>query len=250
MRNHSLFARVAGLAVGAAACIVFALMATPAHASLISVYGDIGTINSGPVYGDAAGDIYDGSGPVPTPGGTGTTWNGIGDNALHTGLLDSTGGSTSITFQTNGSMQVAGGTPDPGLMSDDEYTGGTADFTFTNVPDSFAGYDLYLYSDNGGGYATTFTITVGTAATATATSGPAPGAGINPGVFVLNDNYVVLTGLHPTLGVLSGTFADVRVGDGGGFGILNGFQLVELPEPASLSLLGLGSLLMLRRRRA
>ena len=64
--------------------------------------------------------------------------------------------------------------------------------------------------------------------------------------FVLNNNYVLFSGLTPVGGTIAGSIFDVT----GSASSFNGFQLVEvIPEPASLSLLAVGRLLLFRRRK-
>jgi len=70
---------------------------------------------------------------------------------------------------------------------------------------------------------------------------------------VTNSNYVRFTGLTAasltiTSDARPGTFGNNGQNDNG---FINGFQIVQIPEPTSLSLLGIcGTLALLRRRRA
>ena len=122
-------------------------------------------------------------------------------------------------------------------MRDIAYTFSTATFSLNNVPVG-TDYDLYLYSQNGAFKSSQTEFIIGTTvhtAINTATS-----------VFVLDTNYVLFHGLSPDgLGAINVTMNNLSP-SGASF---DGFQLLELPEPASMSLLGLGGLLLLRRRR-
>jgi len=117
----------------------------------------------------------------------------------------------------------------------------------TDIP--YAQYDAYVYfgTDNTGslGYATDGTTTYtyadeysdpfGGFIQTTATDGSTPVA-----------NYAKFSGLTGDVTLMTGTLSG---SDGCGAGML-GVQIVEVPEPMTLSLLGLGGLALIRRRRA
>lgn len=131
-------------------------------------------------------------------------------------------------------------------------------FALHNVP---AGkYDLFLYGANfDGTRGASFGITIGggTAVggiTTTINPNAAPtGSALN--AFVLGQTYVEFTGVIPDgSGDISGTWGAVSNPNSGlsGEGDFNGLQLVmEVPEPGTLSLIGLGmaGLFAIRRRK-
>lgn len=73
------------------------------------------------------------------------------------------------------------------------------------------------------------------------TSGDAGGVSLTQG-----SDYVVL---HNVAADANGDIAIIYAANGTPEGPFNGFQVVQIPEPGSLALLGLGGLAMLRRRR-
>ena len=213
------------------------------------------------------GDTNSGSSPtysglaVAPDSPTNTYWNGLlptGASFTSGTLKESSSNGTTddsgITFtiaapasHTLGSVDFGVSPPPPtptDLTRDIVYnraTDGAEVFSFNNVP---AGtYDLYFYSVNGFHQSsiTQFTITTGGIASDTATNASAS-------TFAFEDNYVALDGLSPVGGTIAGTIFDASgiANNGSSF---NGFQLVQLPEPASLSLLALGGVMLLRRRK-
>jgi hypothetical protein len=153
-----------------------------------------------------------------------TYWdNSKTDTTLGVGVVD--GGMD--TFNT-------GGTADERLGSD--WVNGYTRLNLTNVP--YAVYDLYIYNSTYGGTG---------AITFTNPGGPAqvmifPGSGsplnFTP-TFQLDVNYVVFSGLTADATVLV-------TGDPRG---LSAFQIVEITEPATMSLLAIGGIALLRRKR-
>lgn len=121
-------------------------------------------------------------------------------------------------------------------------------------------YDLYLYGTNGGteGLGTAFTVDAdgdpGTANVAQATTGGdglggTDNNGAGPFAYTAGVNYVYYPGvIADGNGEIDGTFGQLggenAVLNSGNF---NGLQIVAVPEPAVLSLLGIGALAALRR---
>jgi hypothetical protein len=244
--------RVSIQSILVAVVALFVMTASPsALLAAFIVNGDINDTSPSPTY----------SGLAAAPdAGANTYWNGLSPTGtsftsatLKASSSNGTSDDTGITFSLAhasglNSVDFGVGTPPPGpadLMRDIVYnraTQGAETFSFANVP--VGSYDLYFYSVNGFHQSsiTQFTITTGGAASATATNASASG-------LVLNNNYVVLSGLAPIGGVISGTILDasgVEVNSGSS---LNGFQLVQVPEPASLGMLVVAAVMTLRQRR-
>jgi len=155
--------------------------------------------------------------------GTGTTWNQvIGPSAWSPGTYSSTTG-----FKDDGSVDtgiswtlVTGGSwdwtnsPTIALLDSSASSYGTQTFTFS-LPNGL--YNLVLFSCNGTEASTTNGGTIFTVNGQTQTALPTQDT-----QFVLNDTYVVFTGLQVTDQTLTGTWSPVT---GKSYGSLNGAQL-------------------------
>jgi len=192
------------------------------------------------------------------------------DNAQGTGftytspaLNSSTGAATAITFNisANDSWNSGSGNTNPNaiLMNGIIKAQSSGAGRQTIVPLSILGltpgnsYTLDLYTtENGGGGkysaalgATTFF----QEAQAGAAYAAAPGFILGSNTVAANSpiaNYVEFKGVVGPTGALNLNYTWLAGSDGVGIG---GFQLNVVPEPAGLTLLGLGSLLAFRRRR-
>jgi len=124
-------------------------------------------------------------------------------------------------------------------------------------------YDLYFYTfieENGGGIGANSSVTLGSTTYWGEAWAPTDFAGYErslnttAGTAESGDNYVLFEGVAVTgpTDVISVDFSEETAG-ASGFASLSGLPVALIPEPASLALVGLGSLLMLggrKRRRA
>ena len=211
---------------------------TPAPQALI-VNVDLGT--------DAG--VFSGQGVLLDPGND--FWNSTNSTNSSLGPLVASDGSTptTITFSSSGvsGEYQTGKAPDNDLIQDYFHANNTiADFILGGLdPNAF--YELLLYgtgdnTDQG----SIFTIIDGNGTYEVTTLGrPLTEA------YELGNSYVVLGGLIPDG---SNQILGSWTSSGGQYGGFNGFQLRQapadvIPEPATLSLLALGGLALLRRRR-
>jgi hypothetical protein len=209
---------------------VAALVSSPAPASLINV--DFGST----------------TGPSPTYSGTavapdsGTVWNGLNPAANVTAfatytsgaLVDSNGNATTVTTTVNNSWDYYGASDSviaPDLMHDYLFTT-TPPGNFTFSIDGLINgglYNLYLYSDTGA-QATDFSVggVVQQVVNSHAQSAWTPGA-----------NYTEYQGLVATGGTISVSVSG-RSTLPITYGVLNGFQLQQVPEPSTIALFATG----------
>lgn len=192
-------------------------------------------VMSGAAATGAAGDVWNGYQPEADFGGYG--------GGTYTALLDSTGTATAVSL-TMGAVSGWGssytGNPDFGdplnsLMRDSAFIfpGWTSTATISGLTPN-AAYTLYLYgvSDNAG-QNSTFTVDgVSKLAASSDLVGP----------LTEGEDYVVFTG-NTGAGSI-----DLALDGGGSFCSFNGFQLAVVPEPATMALLGLGAVLLRRKK--
>ncbi len=158
-------------------------------------------------------------------------------------IIDDAGTTTTADLSWNAHGTWANGglaTPSAqmlkGYLDDNGPTGINIDIT--NIP--YASYDVYLYFNNdfGGGTTSLFDIDVNSTNYTTSGSFTQPQAGVFD-----SGNSIIVTGLSGDLNLSSGERTNP------GISTITGFQIVEVPEPSSTALLGLGGLALLLRRR-
>lgn len=203
---------------------------------------------------------------------TGTTWNGVAyQGVVSSTLVDDQGTATDVNFWSQANLSEwsydAGGggvnLPAEALMADYAFANGSNNrFTlFSNVADGGTGlqltaastWDVYVYmqGDSAGQGATLTLNYAGGASSVASTTGNGPWNG----TFVEGGNYVKFSGVSPRAYTVSGTnngfeFDFVWGLNGGSAAGINGIQLVQVPEPGSVALLGgAGMLAIFRRRR-
>jgi len=188
------------------------------------------------------GGVYSGTAAAPD---TGTKWNSFAYVALtDAALVDSSNMPTSVTLTKPSSNDYSnsGGGSGPAndaLMRDYLWVkNGSSTITLGGLTPN-ATYDLYIY---GLGDQTDQSILV----TLDAANGGATGNTTGPERSPLNEgeNWIKLTPNADSSGNILFTWQNRDNQHGG----LNGLQLV-VPEPATLSLLALGGLAILRKRR-
>ena len=203
--------------------------------------------------GNPAPVLYTSTGPAPD---TGTTWNdlqvpltGAGSSVpaghVFSTLNASDGSSTGVSITLTGGFYRSfnSGSAAPGtvaaLQNDRVFSrnGDIATLTITglNTTDT---HDIYLIGS--GDFNTNFTI----GATTKNVDG-----GSHDGDWTLGDEYTSFTGLTTGTGSIVITIQD-GIAPINTFGVISGLQIVSVPEPSSTTLLGLGGLgVLLRRRR-
>ena len=182
-------------------------------------------------------------------------WNDVTTGTVsNVSLNDNTGAATSAKISYSGlSLGQGNGTNfsqlgNTRLMAGNIFLGGNAavDLDFTGIP--YSQYDLYVYFDG--------SVAANQTQNYTVIGGPTllgnDGGLTNESAFVQSINgsqgdYVLFTGL-----TLS-SFTLRSQGVGNQYAYLNGVQFVEttpVPEPSSVSLLGLGAIVLARRVRS
>lgn len=190
-------------------------------------------------------------------GSTGDIWNGVtGKTGSGISLVDSGGNPTGAMLDfaapsdsNGGTWNLSGASSNlvvPDLMNDYLLAafGHSGTITLSGLSSSTP-YDLYIYSQgDSNNRITSLSVTGASVETGSNVNTRAGAAGS----FVAGDNYSVFSITPDANGVILirfwGTGTDSRTE-----GDINGIQITAIPEPASLSLVALGGLVFLRRRR-
>jgi hypothetical protein len=215
-------------------CTATAFVGSPVMAGSINVdFGPNDVFTSG---------VYSGIGAAPDAG---TVWNGVTPGAAlvqvgtpytSSALVDSGGNATGATVTVQPVFWAYDGAADsviaPALMHDYVFTpsaGGASTFTFSIDGLTSGGtYDLYLYSDTGA-QVTDFSVG-GIVKTVANTAGQT--------AFTLGSNYQLYEDVTATSGSISVSVTGSATGPY--YGVINGFQVVAVPEPSTIAMLATG----------
>jgi hypothetical protein len=219
-------------------------IASEAGAASIGINFTGGTNNSSPAVSLLTTDL---AGVIPQ-----LNWNNFaGGNGAGLSLLDNSGASSGalLTFTASGVYSSIGGAGIAPANGDEKlntgFVYGNSSFTLTNVP--YALFDVYVYELNdAGGRVETTTLGALSFFGSAATPTDASHVDQNAGTSYLYTQSTSTDVANPTAGGdyvrfsnLSGTVTINASAPGNGY--VNGLQIVQVPEPASMGLLGLGA---------
>ena len=233
-----------------------ALIAAPSHAAPIGVnfVGGGGTLAPSDVAGHP--DVEQ------------SNWNNLtGSTGTSVAITDEdgndNGGTLTITYSAPSVFQTGIGTATAdqrlmnGYLDSRPANGNPATVTVTGVP--FDVYQIYFYSDgdNTSDRQNGLILNEGTPSEQTVLLTDSGDGDVDfAGDYEGNSGQIATTSTPPTLETFTGRFDNVtgssftlETTGAGNRGPLQGFQIVVIPEPASLALLGLGGLCLLTRRK-
>ncbi len=191
-------------------------------------------------------------GGVPSSGfgaaaGQAGFWNGLVDSGVPPmQLRDLSGQLTNVVVTgpvggSGGGWNFQGNTGDYALLLNDGRDVSHDTWAFTNVPNGF--YDVYTYTvfpDATHGYTSTVTVSNSITQNPQYVTGPMPG-----NRFILG----VTHSIHEVY-LTSGDFSITVDFNGSHGAVVNGFQIVPVPEPGTILCLGAGMLMIAARRPA
>ena len=176
-----------------------------------------------------------------------SNWNQTTPSSGKTGSLDdlvnNSGVATTVDLSwsshgtwANGSLATPSSQLLKGYLDDNGPDGVHVDVT--SIP--YANYTVYVYFNNdfAGGTTSLFDIEANGTTYTTSGSFTQPQAGVFD-----SGNSIMITGLSGDLNLSSGERTNPGISN------ITGFQIVEVPEPSSAALLGLGGLALILRRR-
>ena len=192
----------------------------------------------------APGDVATGAAAV---GSAGDQWNYYTDGSVLS-CIDVAGNPTSVTFQLTApivAVPIAAG-PEK-LMWGYHFVMGPDATGAINIgglaPDT--SYELYLYSSAGLPQSMNYQGSKFTFDGGTTWDEVVSGDALT---YVEGENYLVVNATSDAAGNIAGTWAPIPGANGYNAAAFNGIQII--PEPMTLSLLGIGGLALLRRKRS
>ena len=194
---------------------------------------------------DKENPLYTGGGPAGNPADNGDTW------IVYSGFAPggATGNGVNLLLTANWNQGFSWDSPTA-------FQGLSDDFMLSNNPsqpatfrlsglDNSKVYDVYIIAPN----PTQFTSPYGGLYTSDGQTVGATGGQVNDTAWIEGQNYAVLKNLAPSSGIIDVSAVRNPASPNQEWFGFAGVQVVEVPEPTSLVLLGAGGTLLLMRQR-